>query len=127
MQSIARKAALTVACAAVGLLGLDGATASATNYAYCGTLIPASQWCSSGVARANSYNRASYPGPASDQVYVCERLVIVNSGTPRESPSCYYTYREKYYSTPYPYLTYAQVEWTAGPGSNHTIDGLSAT
>jgi hypothetical protein len=60
-------------------------------------------------------------------VWVCERLAIAGSSTPRETATCNYNYREKTYSSGYPFLTHAEVEHTTSGGASHTISGYATT
>jgi hypothetical protein len=118
MHSIAHRAAIVVACASLGLLALGFGSASA--YSYCGSLIANGVWCGDPTNRAYNYNSASYTGAGS--VWVCERLVIADTTTQRESPFCGYNFVERSFG-PYAYLTEPQVQHQTG--ANHTIYGYA--
>lgn len=121
MDRLAHRAALAVACALLGFLGLLPATASATNNSYCGVLIAAGSWCGDGSNHFYVFNSASYTGGGS--VWVCERLLIADSTTQRTAPGCSYTYVSAGFG-PYGFATEAEVShWT---GANHTIYGLGS-
>jgi hypothetical protein len=121
MDRPARRAALAAACALLGLLGLLPTTASATNLSYCGALIGAGGWCGDGSNRFYTYNSASYTGGGS--VWVCELLMIADSGTQRANPVCAYNFAAATFG-PYGSATEAYV--THYTGANHTIYGLAS-
>jgi hypothetical protein len=121
MDRLAHRAALTVVCAFLGLVGLLPATASATNNSYCGVLVSAGSWCGDGSDRYYVFNSVSYTGGGS--VWVCERLLVYNSATQRDNPVCSYTYA----SASWPgFPTPSEAEVSHWTGANHTIYGLGS-
>jgi hypothetical protein len=120
MESIAHRAALVAACACLGLLALSTASASAFTNSYCGVLISAGTWCGDGSNHSYNYNSATYNGAG--DVWVCERLLIADTSSERESPQCAYGFVERTFGA-YPYLTEAEVRHSTG--ANHTIYGYA--
>jgi hypothetical protein len=122
MDSIARRAAVVVACASLGLLALGFGNASAFENEYCGTLIPQNQWCGDGTLHYYNYNLAAYSGGGS--VWVCERLVLADGTTQRSTPVCAYNSASSTFG-PYGFTTKAQVMHNTGGTASHTIDGYA--
>jgi len=122
MESLAHRAAVLVACALLGVLALSATSASAFTNAYCGVLIAEYTWCGDGSNHSYDYNRASYSGAGN--VWVCERLLIADTSTQRESPLCAYNYIDQTFSS-YPWLTEAEVEHATGTSASHTISGYA--
>jgi hypothetical protein len=120
MESIAHRAALAAACACLGLFAWGATSASAFTNSYCGVLMSAFTWCGDGTGHSYNFNSATYTGAGA--VYLCERLVIVNSETPRQDPFCGYTNVAENY-TAYPFLTAAEIQHQTG--ANHTIYGYA--
>jgi hypothetical protein len=121
MESIAHRAALVAACACLGLAALSTASASAFTNSYCGVLIASGTWCGDGSNHSYNYNSASYNGAG--DVWVCERVLIADTSSERESPQCAYTFVERTFPTGYPWLTEAEVRHSTG--ANHTIYGYA--
>ena len=117
MDRFAHRAALTAACAFLGLLALLPGSATAATTNYCGVLIANGSWCGDPTDRFYTFNSASYTGAGS--VWVCERVVFANTSTVRDTPLCAYTYASASFS----YATASEVEVAHFTGSNHTIYG----
>jgi len=119
MDRLAHRAALAAACALLGVLGVFPGAAAATNNSYCGVLISNGTWCGDGTDHFYTSNSATYPGTG--DVWVCERLLIANTSTQRESPVCAYNYVSQTFS---PYVWQTEAEVTHYTGVNHTVNGL---
>jgi hypothetical protein len=122
MERLAHRAAVAAACAVLGVLALGASGASAFTNSYCGALIAEGAWCGDGSNHSYNYNQATYTGAGN--VWVCERLLIADTSTQRESPFCSYNYVDRAFGA-YPYLTEAEVMHNTGTGANHTIYGYA--
>jgi hypothetical protein len=120
MESIAQRAAVVAACASLGLIVLGTASASAYTNSYCGVLKSAYSWCGDGSNHSYNFNSATYAGAG--DVWVCERLLIADSTTPRESPWCGYNSIDRSFAS-FPQLTEAEIQHQTG--SQHTIYGYA--
>ncbi len=71
----------------VGLL-LVPSVASAYEQYYCGRVLsPGTEICDSSGLHSVDFNQAVYPGPASDNVYVCEFVYNAAAGQVRVNPN----------------------------------------
>ena len=122
MERLAHRAAIAAASAVLGICALGATSASAFTNPYCGVLIAENTWCGDGSNHSYNYNRASYTGAGN--VWVCERLLIADTTTERETPFCAYNYIEKTFGT-FGFLTEAEVQHNTGTSANHTIYGYA--
>jgi hypothetical protein len=122
MERLAHRAAIAAVCAVLGTCALGATNASAFTNSYCGVLIGENSWCGDGSNHSYNYNRASYTGAGN--VWVCERLLVADTTTERESPICGYNYAEKAFGA-FGLLTEAEVLHNTGTSANHTIYGYA--
>lgn len=105
---------------ALGLFLLGAAVASAFTNTYCGVLINQGSWCGDGSDHSYYWNRATYPG--SGTVTVCERMLIEDTSTVRQSAACGDNYVARDYGTS-GCCYEAEVTHRYSGGARHTVTG----